>query len=218
MTCARVVKSLTELEIVVLNSHSHYDHIGGNYAFPVIFALENDYTRERAKGLSHEQVAEYASPAWIRGEPPPGFDPGSYEIRPFSFRRWVEAGEFLDLGGVSLEIIATPGHAPDSISLMDHANRILFTGDTFYLAPLYTHIPGSSFAQYRASAARLAELTQDLDVLMTSHNVPVADPSYLQAMHRGFEAIASGEADFTTTDGARKYRFDGFSILTGDPP
>ena len=29
----RVVEQLTDLEIVVLNSHTHYDHIGGNYQF-----------------------------------------------------------------------------------------------------------------------------------------------------------------------------------------
>ncbi len=32
----RVVEQLTDLEIVVLNSHTHYDHIGGNYQFETI--------------------------------------------------------------------------------------------------------------------------------------------------------------------------------------
>src|SRR5262250_1084420 len=37
-----VVKSLTMLPISVLNSHSHFDHIGGNYAFNDIYARDLD--------------------------------------------------------------------------------------------------------------------------------------------------------------------------------
>ena len=46
---------------------------------------------------------------------------------------------------------------------MGDANRLLFTGDTFYLAPLYTHLEGSSFEDYAVSASRLAALAGDID-------------------------------------------------------
>lgn len=55
--------------------------------------------------------------------------------RPFTISKTVEDGEVIDLGGRHLEVLRVPGHAPDALSLLDRAHRILFTGDTFYLAP-----------------------------------------------------------------------------------
>ena len=37
--------------------------------------------------------------------------------------------QVFDLGGRKLEVIATPGHTPGEIVLLDAANRIVFTGD-----------------------------------------------------------------------------------------
>jgi glyoxylase-like metal-dependent hydrolase (beta-lactamase superfamily II) len=214
----KLVASLTELPVTVLNSHGHYDHIGGNHQFATIWGLNSAYSKERAGGLDHDKVAEYASPGWISMPTPPGFEPASYRIMPYQFSSWIGDGQFIDLGGISMEVLATPGHSPDSICLIDRNNRLLFTGDTFYLAPLYAHIEQSDFEDYRASAARLAALANEVDYLVTSHNVPLAIPGYLQALSRAFEAIAAGEAHYTLSDGAREYPFDDFSVLTRNPP
>lgn len=212
------VRGITNSPIVVLNSHGHYDHIGGNHQFDNIWGLNHPFSRERSKGVDAKDVAEYVSPAWLARDTPAGFDPQKYRIEPYEFSRWVRDGEVIDLGGVSLEVMLTPGHAPDSICLLDRDNRLLFTGDTFYLAPLYTHSETGDFEAYRASAARLAELESEVDWLLTSHNVPQTNSGYLGAMHRAFEAISNNELEFELSDGARQYRFDGFSILTQDPP
>ncbi|MDX1482095.1 MAG: MBL fold metallo-hydrolase, partial [Woeseiaceae bacterium] len=130
---------------------------------------------------------------------------------------YVAEGDVIDLGDRRLEILETPGHAPDSICLLDRENRLLFTGDTFYLAPLYTHIEGSDFDAYAKSAARLAALANDIDSAMTSHNVPVVDGSYMTALGDAFAAIVSGRADeVTIADGYREYFFDGFSVIVRD--
>ena len=126
-------------------------------------------------------------------------------------------GDVIDVGGRRLEILFTPGHAPDSICLIDRENRQLFTGDTFYLAPLYSHIPGSSFPDYAKTAARLAGLADDIDTAITSHNVPVVDGSYMTALGQAFAAIEAGNAiDVTVSDGNREYHFEGFSVIVRD--
>lgn len=213
-----VVKSISRKPLLVVNSHSHYDHVGGNYQFETIWGLQSSYARKRSKGIAHEQVAEYASPGWVWKDTPRDFSAQNYAIKPWKYSRWIGDGEFIDLGGTSLEVIRTPGHAPDAICLLDQNNRLLFTGDTFYPAPLYAHIEGSDFASYRASAKRLAALADKVDTLLTSHNVPVASSDYLLALESALEKIAAGSTEYEISDGAREYQFDGFSVLTANPP
>jgi glyoxylase-like metal-dependent hydrolase (beta-lactamase superfamily II) len=213
----RVVEQLTDLEVVVLNSHTHYDHIGGNHQFETIYGRETEYTRERAAGSPPEAVAKFLSDGWVWKPLPEDFVVEEYRSRPFRITHVVDEGDVIDLGGRRLEILSTPGHAPDAICLLDREQRILLTGDSFYLAPLYTHLEGSDFLDYADTAARLSGLADDIDAAMTSHNVPVVEPAYMTALGDAFAAIESGTADdFVMSDGYREYRFDGFSIIV-DP-
>ena len=212
-----VVDQLTDLDVVVLNSHTHYDHIGGNHLFDTIYGLDTGYTRTRALGSPPEALAGFLQEGWVWKNLPEGFSKPDYRSHPFTISKIVGEGDRIDIGGRTLEILHTPGHAPDSICLLDRANRILFTGDTFYLAPLYTHLEGSDLDAYTASAARLAALVDDIDAALTSHNVPVVDASYMSALGRAFADIRAGAAtDYVMADGHREYRFDGFSVIIGE--
>ncbi len=210
----RVVDQLTDLDIVVLNSHTHYDHIGGNHLFDTIYGLDTEYTRQRALGSPPDAVAGFLREGWVWKPLPEGFSRADYQSYAFTIDKIVGEGDRIDIGGRVLEILHTPGHAPDSICLIDRENRILFTGDSFYLAPLYTHIPGGSFEEYAESAARLAGLAGSIDRALTSHNVPVVEGSYMTALGQAFADIESGKAtDYTLSDGLREYAFDGFSVI-----
>ncbi len=212
-----VVDQLTDLDIVVLNSHTHYDHIGGNHLFDTIYGLDTDYTRQRALGSPPDAVAGFLREGWVWKPFPEGFSSSDYQSHAFTIDKIVREGDQIDIGGRVLEILHTPGHAPDSICLIDRENRILFTGDSFYLAPLYTHIPGGSFDDYAKTAARLSGLASDIDRAFTSHNVPVADASYMTALGKAFADIESGTAsDYTISDGLREYQFEGFSVIVKD--
>ncbi len=211
-----VVEALTELPITVINSHTHYDHIGGNHQFEHVLATDTDYSAARSGGLGHDQVAEFVGEGWIWKPTPPGFDRATYRSRPFAIGATVAGGEQIELGGRTLEVLLTPGHAPDSLCLLDRANRLLFTGDTFYPAPLYTHLEGSDLNDYAASARRLGGLAGAVDQVLPAHNEPVVGPEYLTRMADAFDTIVSGEGEFIVTDGNREYRFEGFSVIV-DP-
>jgi glyoxylase-like metal-dependent hydrolase (beta-lactamase superfamily II) len=213
----RVVDQLTDKDIVVLNSHTHYDHIGGNHLFDTVYGTRLDYTAQRSMGSPPEAVAGFLRDGWVWKTLPADFDATMYRSQPFDIDQYVEEGDQIDIGGRVLEILFTPGHAPDSICLLDRENRLLFTGDTFYLAPLYTHLPGSSFDDYARTAGRLAELADDIDAAITSHNVPKVDSAYMSALGQAFADIEAGRAsDVTISDGNREYHFDGFSIIVKD--
>ena len=52
----QVVAELTDLEPIVVNSHTHYDHVGGNHHFSKVHGTETAYTAQSAKGRAHEAV------------------------------------------------------------------------------------------------------------------------------------------------------------------
>lgn len=183
----KLVTELTPLPVIVLNSHTHNDHVGGNWQFDTIYAIDTDFTRQNAKGSSADAQDELA-PGQVCGELPKDLDPKSYRTRPWTITKFVQDGDVLDLGGRQLQIIATPGHTPDSICLFDGAAGLLFTGDTYYPAPIWLYRPETDLAAYESSVLRLRLHVQNVKLVLGAHNIPVAPPTVLPKL-----AVASSE-------------------------
>lgn len=207
-----VVEGLTKLPISVVNSHTHNDHVGDNWRFTDVYGMPTDFTRTNAKGSPADAQAELA-PGQICGTLPAGFAPKSYRTKAFYISHWLHDGERIDLGGRTLEVLATPGHTPDSIALLDEQNGLLFTGDTFYPGPIYLYRPETDLDAYVASVKRMAGLASRLQLLLPAHNVPVAEPNYLPRVLEGVQQVRHGQAKSVAKDGQREYVFEGFSFL-----
>ena len=209
----KVAESLTSVPLLILNSHTHPDHIGGNHEFENILALDTNFTRKNSRGFSGADVKAWVQPPRVCGSLPKDFDPNTYTIRGFSTSRYISDGEILDLGDRKLEVIRTPGHTPDALCILDRKNRLLFTGDTFYLGPIYLYLPETDFAAYMESVTRLEKLTGEIDLLLPAHNVPIASVEFLTRLKEAVEQVRSGTAKAILKDGLREFQFDGFSLL-----
>ena len=110
-----------------------------------------------------------------------------------------------------MEIVATPGHTPDSIALIDRANGLLFTGDTYYPAPIWLYRPETDMDAYVASVKRLAALAPQVKMVLGAHNIPVADPAVLPKLVDAILAVRAGKGD-VKAEGAGKaiHTFQGF--------
>lgn len=206
----KVVSELTKLPIVVLNSHTHDDHVGGNWQFDTIYSMDTEFSRQNARGSREDAQAEI-TPDQICGTLPPGFGAKAYQTRPWKITKYIHDGERFDLGGRAIEVIATPGHTPDAISLFDRANGLLFTGDTYYPAPIWLFRPETDLDAYSRSILRLAALAPQVKIVLGAHNIPVAKPAALAELVDAFDAVRAGKVK-PTPDSPGKVLFKVGSI------
>jgi glyoxylase-like metal-dependent hydrolase (beta-lactamase superfamily II) len=213
----KVTSELTTLPIVVLNSHTHADHVGDNWQFDTVYAMDTDFTRKNSQG-SRQDAQEEIGPDQICGALPKGFDPKAYATRPWKTSSYLHDGDRIDLGARTLEVLATPGHTPDAISLLDRGHGLLFTGDTYYPATIWLYRPETNLDAYDVSIRRLAALAPQIKTVLGQHNIPVAPPSVLPRLVVAFEAVRAGKVPPTRGDpGQVIYKVDGFSFRMRTP-
>jgi glyoxylase-like metal-dependent hydrolase (beta-lactamase superfamily II) len=186
-----VVTELTKLPVVVMNSHTHYDHVGGNWEFDTVYGMDTAFTRQSARGGT--EVKGEIAPGEICGALPEGFDAKNYKTRPWKIAELKHDGDKIDLGGRVLEIVATPGHTPDAICLWDSANGLLFSGDTYYKGTVWLYRPETDLDAYGSSVKRLAELAPRVKMVLGAHNVPVMPPTVLPELAAAFAKVRAGE-------------------------
>jgi glyoxylase-like metal-dependent hydrolase (beta-lactamase superfamily II) len=206
----KVTSELTKLPIIVLNSHTHNDHVGSNWQFSIIYSMDTSFTRQNAKGSSVDAQAEI-KPSEICGDLPTGFDPRTYATKPWKITKYIHDGNKIDLGGRSLQVISTPGHTPDAICLFDQANGLLFTGDTFYPGTIWLYRPETDLQAYDTSIHRLAALVPQLRSVHGAHDFPYAPPSVLPELVADFEAVRAGKVPAVAA-GAGKARYKGKNV------
>jgi len=112
----------------VLNTHHHFDHVLGNNEYPEIFIHTKDALHV-SKPIDITYL-EYRCDNFVRHN---WIIPSANQINK------LQGNEKFDLGGISCQIIHTPGHTQGSICVLTDKGD-LFTGDTYHLGTMY--LPG----------------------------------------------------------------------------
>ena len=114
------IAQLTDFEPMVINSHCHYDHIGGNYQFDRVWMCELDFPlmaewQKQIPALEQYFQADLSSTCNLT------LDMARVcAIAPFTL---------LDLGGRTVQVIALPGHTAGCIGLLCQEEKLLLAGD-----------------------------------------------------------------------------------------
>ena len=201
------VEQLTDLPITVLNSHDHFDHTGGNYLFENVMCYNiPSAIKTLTEGKTHAELLEYVDPKLIVNAPA-DFDKEHFCRIGKAPTATVEDGQVIDLGGRKLEVLYTPGHSSSSIMLVDEANGLLFTGDTWYPGPLYAYFEDSSLPDYVESMRRAGQVIRERNIrwIYPSHNeVPVGTDLFFETTDF-LQDVLDGKIDYQMDEGMRCY-------------
>ncbi len=132
-------------------SHTHPDHIGGQFSGVHIEGITELLEKAKVKVIVHKEEAEFLK-----------------SLSPSDLIK-VESGDGIDVGGINIRLIHTPGHTPGSQCFL--INDRLISGDTLFIGSCgRVDLPGGNAEQmYFSLTQRLMDLPETT-LLFPGHN------------------------------------------------
>lgn len=102
---------------LLLNTHWHSDHVGGNAGLAVRHRMPIAASVEEGARVNDGDAEAF------------GADWFDQPVDGYRVDRLLEPGEIVDTGRVSLRVLAAPGHSPGQIALLEETSGVLIAGD-----------------------------------------------------------------------------------------
>lgn len=103
----------------ILLTHGHLDHVGAAAELAAFYQVE-------IVGPHRNDVF------WLENLPTQSQMFGFAHCEPLQPNRWLEEGDVVTVGEVSLQVLLCPGHTPGHIVFYDAAGRLLVSGDVIF--------------------------------------------------------------------------------------
>ncbi|CAN5783852.1 MBL fold metallo-hydrolase [soil metagenome] len=208
---ADVVDRLTDLPVIVVNSHSHWDHIGGNMQFESVQIHHAEIAGMNADILTRA-VRRAMTTDHLRGPLPGGVRVEHLNLDPGRVGSTLTGGERFDLGDREIEVLYCPGHSPGLLAFIDAANGVLFSTDVVYPGDLYAQFDGCDLVAYQTTLDNLVSLSAGIRTVHPSHNRDTMSADLLIPMREAFAEVMRGRRPDLVDHDAATHRFEGFGI------
>jgi hydroxyacylglutathione hydrolase len=132
-------------------THTHPDHVGGRFAGVEIEGVAELLSKCKAKVVVHKAEAEFLK-----------------TLSPSDLIK-TESGDKINVGGLEIQLLHTPGHTPGSQCFLVE-NRIV-SGDTLFIGSCgRVDLPGSNPEQMYYSLTQKLKPLPDDTILFPGHN------------------------------------------------
>jgi hydroxyacylglutathione hydrolase len=140
----------------ILVTHCHFDHIGA-----VAPMARSTGAPVYCPKLEVPVLADI-----MRWVPWPGIGP----FESYDADETVEGGETLELAGMEIDVLFTPGHSPGHVSYSIPAEQALFSGDVLFQGSIgRTDLPGGDMPTLMSSIAHLIETLPEETRVLPGH-------------------------------------------------
>lgn len=160
----KIAKELTNLPIMMLNTHGDGDHTSGNKAFSEFYIHPADYESREMKDLF-----------------------------PDSKMLPIKDGDVIELGNRPLRVIEIPGHTAGSVAILDCVNRRLFAGDSVQKGHIYMFGDHRRPEQFEESLQKLIALHDEYDQVIASHDEAVLPADSVSKVLADWKRVLAGE-------------------------
>ena len=202
-----VVRGITDLPVMVVNTHGHGDHICGNIFFEEAYIHPADLPL----ALEFSNYPDFVAEVSRHGLSMPPF-------------KEILDGAVIDLGGATVEIILLPGHTQGGICLLYREERVLFTGDGIN-CHLWMQLDHSlQMKELLQSLKNISWVKEKADKILHGHTMYYNDISLFDELYNGVKELvehpelAETDADYHWFGGvAKQHEFGEGKVICYTP-
>lgn len=193
----KFVETITDKTIMVVNTHGHFDHTGGNFWWP------EAWMKQESVDCARTAFDDYG-PEWKAEKDYP-----DYAIN------ILEDGQIVDLGGREVEVIAIGAHNEGSLAFLDRKTKSIFVGDEMESGQVLLFVRNENIplaevaALHKANMEKIKAFRSEYDLIWPSHNgAPLVPDRYLEDFIALDEELIAGTAQVAENTGGLGFPTD----------